>query len=444
MASFTLMKHTTASACRGQVAHVYRTNENYSNRDIRPELTGDNLYLGSAAESREAIKATIKALDEATPPKRVKADRKTVAELCFPAPREGMEWEDSIKFFNAVLEYCNARFTVVGGGIHFDEVHDYIDPDDKQLHTSREHLHLLIVPDVPGKGCNMKSFATKALFNEINQALNELCRQELGYDYNDGTRQRSRGKVEDMKCKSTLEAVRQLPELQQKIDTQKAAVQQAEEEAAVAISQAKERVKFARDTMKKLSGKTTNDIIEERTFKTGLFSEETVVVAKEPEAIKAAVADAVVVQNHNELLERQMEQLKKEKQQLEKELEEQRNDSAWLEQELREAKKLNLARELYDAGITETAIFDRSIGFSTNVGDPRVDRLPEHDADDVLNEYRRYAAEREKLQRYDQIFKAAMRTPSWREALRSYMPEIGKAEREEQKRQRPKHHDHER
>lgn len=439
MASFTLMKHTTAGACRGQVAHIYRTNENYSNGDIRKELEGENLYLRTAEESRAAIKATIRELDEKTPPKRVKADRKTVAELCFPAPREGMDWEDSMKFFNAVLEYCNARFTVVGGGIHFDEIHDYIDPGDKQLHTSREHLHLLIVPDVPGKGCNMKSFATKALYNELNQALNELCRQELGYDYNDGTRQRSRGKVEDMKCKSALEAVRQLPELQREVEAQKASVQQAEQEAAAAIEQARNRVKQARNTMKKLSGKSTDDIIEERTYKTGLFHEETVVVAKEPEAIKAAVADAVVVQNHNELLERQMEQLKQKNKQLERELEEQKSDSAWLEQELREAQKANLSRELYEAGFSEAPILERSIGFSTNTGDSRIDQLSIQDAGKVLEEYRRYAAEQEKLQRYDQILATAMRTPSWRDALRDYMPEI---KEQEQKQHRPKHRDH--
>ena len=323
MASFTMMKHTTAGACRGQVAHIYRTNEHYSNPDIQPGLSGSNVYLSTAAASRESIKGLIKALDEVNPPKRIKADRKTVAEFNFPAPREGMSSTDAMKFFNAVLDYFNDKFNVVGGGIHFDEIHDYIDPHDKQIHTSREHMHLLIVPEVEGKGCNMKAFATKKLYNELNKDLNRICREQLGYDYNDGTRQQSRGKVEELKIESALEAARQLPELQKQVDAEKAAIEAvkaereaAEAEAATKTKQARQRVQQAQRAMQKLSSKAPEDILEERTFKTGFLQQETFAVAKEPELVKTAVVDAIAVQMHNGVLQQQVEQLQ---QQVEKE-----------------------------------------------------------------------------------------------------------------------------
>lgn len=90
MASITVQKWTTAAACGGQVAHVYRTREHYGNQDIDPAQAAANLFVRDAAESRAAIRETIAAIDSAIPPKRIRADRKTVAELCIPAPRDGM------------------------------------------------------------------------------------------------------------------------------------------------------------------------------------------------------------------------------------------------------------------------------------------------------------------------------------------------------------------
>lgn len=246
MASVTIQKWSTAAACGGQVNHIYRTREHYGNQDIDRALADRNEMAGTAEEARARIRETIAQVDAATPPRRVRADRKTIAELCIPAPRSGMNDEDARRFLTAAcIELVREPgMHVVGIGLHGDEVHEYIDPDSKTHVQSRLHVHVLVVPDVPGRGCNMKSWLTKSRYREINQLLDRVCERELGYSYQDGTKSRSRGDVERVKAES-LRA--EAEELAAKIDTmrQEAAQldtvrQKARQDAARATQEANE------------------------------------------------------------------------------------------------------------------------------------------------------------------------------------------------------------
>lgn len=218
MASVTIQKWSTAAACGGQVNHIYRTREHYGNTDIDKSLADYNEMAGTAEDARTRIRETIARVDAATPPKRIRADRKTVAELCIPAPRVGMSDQDARRFLTAAcMELVRTPgMHVVGIGLHGDEVHEYVDPDSKNRVQSRLHVHVLVVPDVPGRGCNMKSWLTKARYKELNQLLDRVCERELGYTYQNGSGQQSRGDVERMKQRS-LQA--EAAELTAKIDT---------------------------------------------------------------------------------------------------------------------------------------------------------------------------------------------------------------------------------
>lgn len=217
MASVTIQKWSTAAACGGQINHIYRTREHYGNQDIDKTLADRNEMAGTAEEARARIRETIAWVDSVTPPKRIRGDRKTVAELCVPAPRSGMSDQDARQFLTAACEALVEApgVHVVGVALHGDETHEYIDPDSKERVQSRLHLHVLVVPDVPGHGCNMKSWLTKSRYKEINQLLDRVCKRELGYTYQDGTKSRSRGDVERVKIKS-LQA--EAAELTAKID----------------------------------------------------------------------------------------------------------------------------------------------------------------------------------------------------------------------------------
>lgn len=217
MASVTIQKWSTAAACGGQINHIYRTREHYGNQDIDKTLADRNEMAGTAEEARARIRETIAWVDSVTPPKRIRGDRKTVAELCVPAPRSGMSDQDARQFLTAACEALVEApgMHVVGVALHGDETHEYIDPDSKERVQSRLHLHVLVVPDVPGHECNMKSWLTKSRYKEINQLLDRVCKRELGYTYQDGTKSRSRGDVERVKVKS-LQA--EAAELTAKID----------------------------------------------------------------------------------------------------------------------------------------------------------------------------------------------------------------------------------
>lgn len=251
MASVTIQKWSTAAACGGQVNHIYRTREHYGNKDIDATLADYNEMAGTAEEARARIRETLSRVDAETPPKRVRADRKTIAELCIPAPRAGMSDQDARRFLTAAcMELVRTPgMHVVGIGLHGDEVHEYVDPDSKNRVQSRLHVHVLVVPDVPGRGCNMKSWLTKARYKELNQLLDRVCERELGYTYQNGSGQQSRGDVERMKQRS-LQA--EAAELTAKIDTmrQEAAQldkirQETRQDAARAVEAAKRAMERA-------------------------------------------------------------------------------------------------------------------------------------------------------------------------------------------------------
>lgn len=252
MASVTIQKWSTAAACGGQVNHIYRTREHYGNQDIDRALADRNEMAGTAEEARARIRETIAQVDAATPPKRVRADRKTVAELCIPAPRAGMSDQDARQFLTAACEALIGApsMHVVGVALHADEAHEYVDPDSKTRVQSRLHLHVLVVPDVPGKGCNMKSWLTKSRYGEINRLMDKVCERELGYSYQDGTKSQSRGDVERVKAES-LRA--EAAELTAKIDTLRHEVveldktrQKTRQDAARATQEADKAVARAR------------------------------------------------------------------------------------------------------------------------------------------------------------------------------------------------------
>ena len=304
MASVTVQKWGTAAACRGQCIHIYREGKRYGNPDINPELAACVWTMSDLKTSQKTIRETIAKIDKIRPPKRIKKDRKTVAELCIPAPREGTSQEDALRFFQSVYDELGAAgYHVCGGAVHGDEVHDYVDPDDKQLHRSRLHMHVLIVPETPERGLNMKTWLTKARFRELNALCDRVCERELGYPYQDGSKKRSRGTVEVLKERSGVEMIRAaetvrraLPSLEASRDALREQEEKSRQDAAEAAREAQEARERAQAELRELFpvGRSA-DVLEEREYKTGLLSRERVLVATDPDAVMDAVrrADAV-------------------------------------------------------------------------------------------------------------------------------------------------------
>ena len=315
MASVTVQKWGTAAACRGQCVHVYREGKNYANPDIDRKKFACVWVMDDVKTCQKNIRETIAKIDKIRPPKRIKRDRKTVAELCVPSPREDTSQEDALRFFQAVYEeLAAAGYHVCGGAVHGDEIHDYIDPDDKKLHRSRLHMHVLLIPETE-RGLNMKSWLTKNRFRELNALCDRVCMQELGHPYQDGSGRRSRGTVEALKERSGAEMIRaaedvrdELPRLEASRDALRAQEAQSRQDAADAAREAQEARQQAQAELRELFpvGRAAT-ALEEREYKTGLLSRERVLVATDPDAVAAAVqrADAVARTLDNRDAERQ-------------------------------------------------------------------------------------------------------------------------------------------
>ena len=303
MASVTVQKWGTAAACRGQCVHVYREGKNYANPDIDRTKSACVWVMDDVKTCQKNIRETIAKIDKNRPPKRIKRDRKTVAEMCVPAPREGTSQEDALRFFQGVYdEWAAAGYHVCGGAVHGDETHDYIDPDDKKLHRSRLHMHVLLIPETE-RGLNMKSWLTKSRFRALNALCDRVCMQELGHPYQDGSGRRSRGTVEALKERSGAEMIRaaaavrdELPRLEASRDALRAQEAQSRQDAADAAREAQEAREQAQTELRALfpPGRAA-DALEEREYTTGLLSRERVLVATDPDAVAEAVrrADAV-------------------------------------------------------------------------------------------------------------------------------------------------------
>ena len=201
MASVTITKHTMKSMCNGQISHIYRLHKNYSNKDIDTEQSSRNIIIGgSADEIRQNLKDRVAEVDAVLPPKRVRKDRITTVEFCIPSPREDMPEEEQIQFLKKAYLGISRKFgieNIMGGVIHVDEVHEYRDVDG--THKSRCHLHVVGVPYVPGKGINGKDFLKRETYKEVNQSMDSICELMFNYKYQDGTKQKSRGTVEQLK-----------------------------------------------------------------------------------------------------------------------------------------------------------------------------------------------------------------------------------------------------
>lgn len=197
MASVNFVKATSqkvgAMKCHFDMSD--RLEREHANEHIDKERTEQNYFLG--CPDWQGMKANwedrLREADAAHPPKRVRADRKTAEFANIPCPKEISDAGRSDEFFQktyALLEEKFGKENVCGMTVHKDEVHDYLDKDGTTK-TSLEHGHALLVPyahwqDKTGEreGVNAKNFETKAMLHEFNRAMNEMCLEHFGIEYN--------------------------------------------------------------------------------------------------------------------------------------------------------------------------------------------------------------------------------------------------------------------
>lgn len=119
-------------------------------------------------------------------------------------------------WFQRVGELAEKQFkpeNVIDMAVDVDEVHEYPDGETSDWRTAAEHGHLWLVPEVGGK-LNGKEFSSRAAIIAFNDAVHDMTEKEFDCAFNDGTKQKRRGKVEQMKVQS----VKQLEARQEKAE----------------------------------------------------------------------------------------------------------------------------------------------------------------------------------------------------------------------------------
>lgn len=267
MASVNITK-CHGSAAASILAHNHRhdgKDVQYRNEHIDKGKTASNSYryfkgqdpTATSKDEYARLKARVEEIDKAEPPKRIRKDRVTMCAFEIPAPA-GLPAEKEEKFFSLayreIARMCGGAENISTLRIHRDEVHEYTDPLTKERKTSRVHAHVVGIPYVKGKGVNCKQFMTRQALRDLQKRIDDRCRSDLGVQFMDGSRQRSRGTVEDLKrvsARTEQELAERIAEQERHIadlDVQAAKSTQAAQKAAKEAQEALDTLAWAQST----------------------------------------------------------------------------------------------------------------------------------------------------------------------------------------------------
>ena len=181
MASVNFKKLKSANDVKAMLRHCdkeERLKHEHSNKEINKDLTYKNITFVKA-DYRATCKRfdnRIKTLDETTNTNKRK-DRVQAFGLTIPACKD-MSDNESKHFFQDVIKHIIQKFgkdNIVWAGVHYDEIHDYI--DGKNIETSRAHMHVYVVPEISGK-LDGKTFSSKANMIALNNEIDSIARDK--------------------------------------------------------------------------------------------------------------------------------------------------------------------------------------------------------------------------------------------------------------------------
>lgn len=205
MASVDWKKYKTAGDVKARLRHDCQdTRENtkqHQNPHINKAMTNQN--TGVWTEYKDARERFEKRLAEVTDGKTVRKDAVRGVGFNIPAP-EGLTPDKEDAWFARALDIMGERYgleNVCCYTIHRDEVHDYYDTEKQAWCKSRVHAQGILVPEVDGSLC-AKKVTARCRMMELNEAIDQMSRDEFGLAFMDGTKRKSRGSVEAMKAKS--------------------------------------------------------------------------------------------------------------------------------------------------------------------------------------------------------------------------------------------------
>lgn len=214
MASCDWKKIKTPQEAKALLRHCItdeRLKTQHSNKQIDKTRTHLNLHFGTMGDYKMSAywyDKRIAELDKQQGANKRK-DRVTLVGLDIPLP-DGLPAHFAEQWFRSVYAKLGQRFgdeNVVGGVVHFDEVHSYVDAETGEKRQSRPHLHAYVVPVIDGK-LNAKSVMCRGNMVALNNEIEDITRA-YGCRFLTGTHRKSTKSVEQLKNESQLVATQQ-------------------------------------------------------------------------------------------------------------------------------------------------------------------------------------------------------------------------------------------
>lgn len=208
MASVNFEKFKSVTQAKAVMRHCDKEEriktKQHSNDDINQQATKRNTQI-----TNRDYNATCQLFDERLafldeqPGANKRKDRVVCFGLNIPAPN-GMDTQTAKEWFNkayrAVCEQYGKQ-NVMNAYIHRDEQHEYTDTESNEKRMSREHMHVIVIPEHDGK-LNGKWFSSKRNMIQLNNTLHKMTEDDYSLQFMDGSKKKSRKSVEALKRRS--------------------------------------------------------------------------------------------------------------------------------------------------------------------------------------------------------------------------------------------------
>lgn len=180
----------------------------HSNEDINKEMTWKNAqFCGSYEEVCNYFDDILRELDS-KPKANTRYDRVVAyaIEGTLPEPDEEKDTQKQRDAWIAGIEKVIKReypeMVVLAKYIHYDEVHEYINPENGERVFSRPHVHMYVMPVIEGRLNGKKFFQHKTSLIQLHRQIDDLTRSIYGISYGNGTKKKSFDSVENLKYES--------------------------------------------------------------------------------------------------------------------------------------------------------------------------------------------------------------------------------------------------
>ena len=185
-----------------------RLKAEHSNEDINKEMTCKNAqFCGSYEEVCNYFDDILRELDS-KPKANTRYDRVVAyaIEGTLPEPDEEKDTQKQRDAWIAGIEKVIKReypeMVVLAKYIHYDEVHEYINPENGERVFSRPHVHMYVMPVIEGRLNGKKFFQHKTSLIQLHRQIDDLTRSIYGFSYGNGTKKKSFDSVEHLKYES--------------------------------------------------------------------------------------------------------------------------------------------------------------------------------------------------------------------------------------------------